>query len=57
MISISLLLFIMGVLFIIIGYTKQITPSCKKGEKIKLVDRNLYENIIGLETSHQGSVL
>jgi len=57
MISISLLLFILGVIFITIGYTKQVTPGCHEGKKIKLVNRGEFAEINGIDSSHFGSVL
>ena len=57
MISISLLLFILGVVFITIGYTKQVTPGCHEGKKIKLVNRDEFAEINGIDSSHFGSVL
>ena len=57
MISIYLLLFILGVLFIVIGYTKQVTPACNVGKKIKLVNRDEFANVSGLNSSHFGSEL
>jgi len=57
MISISLLLFILGVLFIVIGYTKQVTPGCNEGKKIKLVNRSEFAEVSGLNSSHFGTQL
>tara|TARA_B100001248_G_C27393434_1_gene463853 strand:+ start:2960 stop:3112 length:153 start_codon:yes stop_codon:yes gene_type:complete len=42
----SLLLFIIGVLFITAGYTQQLNPECKKGNEIRIVPRNVYDQII-----------
>ena len=46
---------ILGIMMIIIGYTKQKTPTCDKGLKMKLVDRDNFSKISGLYASHLGS--
>ena len=43
---ISLLLFIMGILFITAGYAHQVKPSCSKGIDIKFVPRDVYDEIM-----------
>ena len=53
--SISLVLLILGVLFVIVGYSHQKTPSCDKGLKMKLVNRENFTKISGLYASHFGS--
>ena len=40
-------LFLLGVMFIIVGYTHQKTPSCDKGLKMKLVNRDEFSKISG----------
>ena len=42
----SLLIFIVGVLFITAGYTNQLDPKCKKGTEVRIVPRNVYDQII-----------
>jgi hypothetical protein len=42
----SLLLFIIGVLFITAGYTNQLNPGCKRGGEVRIVPRNVYDQII-----------
>lgn len=42
----SLLLFVLGILFVLAGYLNQIKPSCEKGVDIKIVPRNVYDQII-----------
>jgi len=42
----SLLLFIIGILFITAGYTNQLDPKCKKGSEVRIVPRNVYDQII-----------
>uniref|UniRef100_A0A6C0FC10 Uncharacterized protein n=1 Tax=viral metagenome TaxID=1070528 RepID=A0A6C0FC10_9ZZZZ len=44
--KLSLLLFIIGVLFITAGYTQQLDPGCKKGSEVRIVPRNVYDQII-----------
>ena len=43
---ISLLLFIVGVLFITAGYTNSLNPKCKRGTEVRIVPRNVYDQII-----------
>lgn len=44
--KLSLLLFIIGVLFITAGYTNQLEPGCKRGTEVRIVPRNVYDQII-----------
>lgn len=44
--NISFLLFITGITFIVIGYTQQIKPSCVKGTDVRILPRNVYDQII-----------
>ena len=56
--TISLFLLILGIMFVITGYTHQISPSCDKGVELKLVNRknfNLYNDNHGINKSHLGS--
>ena len=56
--SISLFLLILGIMFVIAGYTHQKTPSCDKGVKLKLVDKKHFDRINdnhGVNSSHLGS--
>ena len=42
----SLLLFIIGIIFITAGYTNQLNPRCKSGSEVRIVPRNVYDQII-----------
>ena len=42
----SLLIFIIGALFITAGYTNSLNPKCKKGTEVRIVPRNVYDQII-----------
>ena len=46
----SLLLFIIGVLFITAGYTQSVVPKCEKGSEVRIVPRNVYDQIIADST-------
>jgi hypothetical protein len=46
----SLLLFIIGTLFITAGYTNQLSPECKRGTEVRIVPRNVYDQIISDST-------
>jgi len=57
---ISLFIFLLGIIFIITGYTHQVTPSCDKETKLKLVDKEEFDKIngiSGINASHFGSPL
>ena len=45
-INLSVLFFIMGFTFIMIGYSQQLMPSCDKGAEVRIVSRNVYDEII-----------
>ena len=41
----SLILFIIGMIFIIIGYAHQVSPERLEGREIEFVPRNVYDNL------------
>ena len=43
--TISLFLLILGIMFVITGYTHQISPTCDKGVELKLVNRKNFNLI------------
>jgi hypothetical protein len=56
--KIALLLLLIGIMFIITGYTHQVSPSCDKGTKLKLVNKeefNRINDVDGISASHFGS--
>ena len=56
--SISLFILILGIIFVITGYTHQISPTCDKGVQLKLINRNdfnLVNDNFGINRSHLGS--
>ena len=59
--KISGILLLLGIMFVIIGYTHQISPTCEKeGFELKLVNDRDFRNINqtnGISASHQGSQL
>ena len=42
----SLLIFIIGIIFITAGYTNQLNPGCRPGSDVRIVPRNVYDQII-----------
>ena len=42
----SLLIFIIGILFITMGYANQMSQKCKSGSEVRIVPRNVYDQII-----------
>ena len=57
--SISFFLLLLGIMFVIVGYTHQVTPTCDKGVKLKLVGRQEFDKINnnnnGTNYSHMGT--
>ncbi len=45
-INFTLIIFIMGILFITHGYAHQMRPSCEKGVEVKYVPRDVYDEIL-----------
>ena len=44
--KLSLLLFIIGVLFIVSGYVQDLDPACKEKPEVKIIPRNVYDQLI-----------
>ena len=42
----SLLLFVIGILLVLSGYVNQVKPPCEKGVDVRIVPRNVYDQII-----------
>ena len=42
----SLLLLIIGLMCITSGYVSQMDPQCKSGTEVRIVPRNVYDQII-----------
>ena len=53
--SLSLFFFILGMIFIIAGYTNQITPSCKDDINIKLVKKDEFNKVSAMNNSKLSS--
>ena len=45
-IRLSLILFIVGVLCIVSGYTQQKNPECERGSDVRVVPRNVSDQIL-----------
>ena len=46
----SLLLFIFGLMCMVSGYVSQSDPQCKPGTEVRIVPRNVYDQIISDST-------
>ena len=44
--NLSLLLFIIGLVFIIIGYAHQVSPSKEEGREVEYVPRKVYDELV-----------
>ena len=44
--NIALILLIIGVMMVVAGYTNQISPQCNKELSVKIVPRDVYDDIL-----------
>ena len=44
--NIALILLIIGVMMVVAGYTNQISPQCDKDLSVKIVPRDVYDDIV-----------
>jgi len=44
--NIALILLIIGVMMVVSGYTNQISPKCNKELSVKIIPRNVYDQIL-----------
>jgi len=44
--NIALILFTLGVIMVVSGYTNQVSPHCNTKLKVKVVPRGVYEEIL-----------
>tara|TARA_B100000900_G_C20056297_1_gene504026 strand:- start:216 stop:395 length:180 start_codon:yes stop_codon:yes gene_type:complete len=44
--NIAFILFLLGILMIVAGYTNQISPKCNKDIQIKIIPRDVYDEIL-----------
>ncbi len=44
--NIALILFVIGVIMVVAGYTNQVSPHCNSELKVKIVPRNVYDDIL-----------
>ena len=43
---IAIILFTLGIIMIVAGYTNQISPHCNPGVKVKIVSRDIFDEIL-----------
>ena len=43
--NIALVLFALGIIMIVSGYTNQVSPKCDQDIKVKIVPRNVFDEI------------
>jgi len=48
--NIGLILFTLGIIMVVTGYVNQISPTCDQEIKIKIVPRNVYDEITAQST-------
>lgn len=44
--NIALVLFTLGVIMVVAGYTNQVSPHCNTDLKVKVVSRDVYDEIL-----------
>lgn len=44
--NIALLLMLLGVMMVVAGYTNQISPKCNQELSVKIIPRNVYDDIL-----------
>jgi len=44
--NIAIILFTLGIIMIVAGYTNQVSPQCNTDLKVKVVSRNVYDEIM-----------
>jgi len=44
--KLSLLLFTLGIIFVTSGYVQQLDPKCKSDVEIRILPRNVYDQLI-----------
>tara|TARA_Y100000389_G_scaffold150764_1_gene150355 strand:- start:164 stop:343 length:180 start_codon:yes stop_codon:yes gene_type:complete len=44
--NIALILLIIGVMMVVAGYTNQISPKCNEELSVKIIPRNVYDQIL-----------
>ena len=44
--NIAIVLFTLGIIMIVAGYTNQISPQCNPGVKVKIVSRDIFDEIL-----------
>jgi hypothetical protein len=44
--NVALLLFALGIIMVVAGYTNQISPHCNQGINVKIVPRKVYDEIL-----------
>ena len=44
--KLSLLLFVIGLLFMVSGYVQQLDPHCNQKPEIRIIPRNVYDQLI-----------
>jgi hypothetical protein len=44
--KLNLLMFVLGILFVIAGYTQQLDTGCKNETEVRIIPRNVYDQLI-----------
>ena len=44
--NVALILFVLGVMMVVAGFTNQISPTCNSGVEVKIVPRGVYDEIL-----------
>ena len=44
--KLSLLLFVIGILFVVSGYIQDLDPQCKDKTEVRIIPRNVYDQLV-----------
>ena len=48
--KLAFMLFIIGTMMIVAGFVNQVSPKCREGVEIRIVPRNVYDEIVSNST-------
>jgi hypothetical protein len=52
--NIALILFTLGILMITSGYTNQLAPKCNQDVKVRVIPRQVYDEILNSHANVEG---
>ena len=55
--KLAFMLFIIGTMMIVAGFVNQVAPKCREGVEIRIVPRNVYDEIVSNSTLNYERIL